>query len=95
LCATRWGQRCRLFAERGYRAVLQSARGTFDGSYLSFTQLALASTRPPRLEAMAIGVWPSERRARYYAGRAFALDSLGWIFAIENAAQQAVHHDPA
>jgi uncharacterized protein len=109
----------RVFAERGYHAVLQSTRGTFGsggqvdfdreaadgraaadwiikqpwsngeiggfgGSYLSFTQLALASTRPPQLKAMAIGTWGAERRALYYPGGAFSLDRLGWAFGIEH-----------
>jgi uncharacterized protein len=109
----------RVFAERGYHAVLQSTRGTFGsggqldfdreaadgraaadwiikqpwsngeiggfgGSYLSFTQWALASTRPPQLKAMAIGTWGAERRALYYPGGGFSLDRLGWALAIEN-----------
>jgi putative CocE/NonD family hydrolase len=114
------GTIARLFAERGYHAVIQSARGTFgsggridfdaeaadgraaadwiirqpwsDGtigtfgaSYLSFTQLALASTRPPQLKAMAISVWGADRRAAYYQGGAFALErALGWAFTMEN-----------
>jgi hypothetical protein len=115
-----YGTMARLFAERGYHAVLQSTRGTFGsggqidydreaadgraaadwiikqpwsngeiggfgGSYLSFTQLALASTRPPQLKAMAIGVWPAEHRARNYPGGSFSLESaLGWAFVVEN-----------
>jgi putative CocE/NonD family hydrolase len=115
-----YGAMARLFAERGYHAVVQSTRGTFgsggqidfdreatDGratadwivdqawsngeiggfgsSYLSFTQLALASTRPPQLKAMAIGVWGAERRAAYFPGGSFALDrALGWAYAIGN-----------
>jgi len=114
------GTIARLFAERGYHAVIQSTRGTFgsggrldfgaeaadgraaadwiirqpwsDGtigtfgaSYLGFTQLALASTRPPQLKAMAIAVWGAERRAAYYQGGAFPLErALGWAFTIEN-----------
>jgi putative CocE/NonD family hydrolase len=109
----------RLFAERGYHAVLQSTRGTFgsggrldfdaeaadgraaadwitaqpwsDGtigtfgaSYLTFTQFALASTRPPQLKAMAIAVWPAERRAYHYPGGAFALDRLAWAYTLEH-----------
>jgi putative CocE/NonD family hydrolase len=93
-----YGTMARLFAERGYHAVVQSTRGTFGsegridfdreatdgraaadwivdqpwsngdlgtfgGSYLGFTQLALASTRPPQLKAMALGIWAAERRA--------------------------------
>jgi hypothetical protein len=113
------GTIARLFAERGYHAVVQSTRGTFGsagqtdyhceaddgratadwiieqpwsngeiggfgGSYLTFTQLALASTRPPQLKAMALGVWGAERRALYYPGNAFSLDRLGWAFVIDN-----------
>ena len=113
------GTIARLFAERGYHAVIQSTRGTFgsggridfdaeaadgraaadwiveqpwsDGtigtfgaSYLSFTQLALASTRPPQLKAMAISVWGADRRG-YFQGGAFALErALGWAFTMEN-----------
>jgi hypothetical protein len=114
-----YGTMARLFAERGYHAVVQSTRGTsgsggqidydreaadgraaadwiikqpwsngeiggFGGSYLTFTQLALASTRPPQLKALALGVWGAERRALYYPGGAFSLDRLGWAFVIEN-----------
>jgi uncharacterized protein len=113
-----YGTIARLFAERGYHAVIQSTRGTFGsgghldydreaddgraaadwiirqpwsngeiggfgGSYLTFTQLALASTRPPQFKAMAIGIWGAERRALYYPGGAFSLDRLGWAVAIE------------
>jgi len=38
--------------------------GTFGSSYLSFTQYALASTRPPQLKAMAIAVWGADLLAR-------------------------------
>jgi len=113
------GTIARLFAERGYHAVVQSTRGTFGsggrldfdteaadgraaadwitgqpwsdgtigtfgGSYLTFTQLALASTRPPQLKAMAIAIWPAERRAYHYPGGAFALDRLGWAYTLEH-----------
>lgn len=109
----------RLFAERGYHAVVQSCRGTFGsgggidfdaeagdgratadwiaeqpwcdgtlgtfgGSYLGFTQLALASTRPPQLKAMALAIWGAERRAYAYPGGAFSLDRLSWAYVIEN-----------
>ncbi len=110
----------RLFAERGYHAVVQSTRGTagsggrvdfdkeatdgratadwiveqdwcdgsigtFGGSYLTFTQYALASTRPPQLKAMATAVWAAERRAPYFYGGSFALGrALGWPAAVEN-----------
>jgi uncharacterized protein len=114
-----YGTMARLFAERGYHAVVQSTRGTFGsegridfdreaadgraaadwivdqpwsngdlgtfgGSYLGFTQLALASTRPPQLKAMALGIWAAERRAYTYPGGAFSLDRLGWAYTIEN-----------
>ena len=115
-----YGVIARLFAERGYHAVVQSTRGTFGsggridfdaeagdgraaadwiigqpwsdgtigtfgGSYLTFTQLALASTRPPQLKAMAISVWGAERRAYNYPGGAFGLDrALGWAFSLEH-----------
>jgi hypothetical protein len=113
-----WGLAARLFAERGYHAVVQSTRGTFGsggqidadreagdgratadwitqqpwsngelgtfgGSYLSFTQYALASTRPPQLKAMAVGVWGAERRGGYYPGGSFALDrALNWTYGV-------------
>ena len=110
----------RLFAERGYHAVVQSTRGTsgsggkvdfdkeatdgraaadwiveqdwcdgsmgtFGGSYLTFTQYALASTRPPQLRAMAVAVWGAERRAPYFYGGSFALGrALAWPGAVAN-----------
>ena len=109
----------RLFAERGYHAVVQSTRGTFGsggrldfdaeaadgraaadwiigqpwsdgtigtfgGSYLTLTQLALASTRPPQLKAMATAIWGAERRAYNYPGGAFALDRLAWGYTLEH-----------
>jgi uncharacterized protein len=58
--------------------------GGFGGSYLTLSQLALASTRPPQLKAMAIGIWGAERRALYYPGGAFSLDRLVWAVGIEN-----------
>jgi hypothetical protein len=114
------GTIARLFAERGYHAVIQSVRGTFgsgglldfdaeaadgraaadwiirqpwsDGtigtfgaSYLGFAQLALASTRPPQLKAMAIAVWGAERRAAYHQGGSFALERpLAWAHIMEH-----------
>ncbi|HEX3750296.1 MAG TPA: CocE/NonD family hydrolase [Streptosporangiaceae bacterium] len=110
------GLAARMFAERGYHALVQSTRGTsgsggaidfdaeagdgratadwitgqswsngelgtFGRSYLSFTQYALASTRPPQLKAMAIAVWGADRRAGYYPGGSFALDrALSWTW---------------
>ena len=46
--------------------------GGFGGSYLSFTQLALASTRPPQLKAMALRTWGAERRASITRAARFA-----------------------
>ena len=113
------GTIARLFAERGYHAVIQSTRGTFGsggsidfdaeaadgrsaadwiveqpwsdgtigtfgGSYLSLTQLALASTRPPQLKAMALSVWGADRREYKYPGGAFTLEqALSWVFTVE------------
>jgi uncharacterized protein len=115
-----YGTLARLFAERGYHAVIQSTRGTFGsggridfdaeagdgratadwiieqpwsdgtigtygGSYLAFTQLALASTRPPQLKAMALGIWGADRREYNYPGGAFALEGrLGWLHVLEH-----------
>lgn len=56
------------------------AIATFGPSYLSFTQWALASTRPPQLRAMAIQIMASDRRRSYYPGGSFALDTaLQWV----------------
>jgi putative CocE/NonD family hydrolase len=58
--------------------------GTFGSSYLGLTQLALASTRPPQLKAMAIAAWGAERRAYQYPGGAFTLEqALGWAFTMD------------
>ena len=52
---------------------------TFGPSYMGFTQWALASTRPPYLRAMSIGLASSERRRSWYPGGSFALDlALPW-----------------
>lgn len=60
----------------------------FGPSYLSFTQWALASTRPPQLRAMAIQIAASDRRASYYAGGSFALDTaLEWVQGIATQEQ--------
>lgn len=53
--------------------------GTFGGSYMGFTQWAFASTRPPYLGAMAVGLFGADRRAAWYPGGTFALDiALPW-----------------
>lgn len=57
--------------------------GSFGPSYLSFTQWALAATRPPQLKAMATAVFGAERRAAYYPGGSFALDrALTWTYVV-------------
>lgn len=62
----------------------------FGPSYLSFTQWALASTRPPQLRAMAIQIMGSDRRESFYPGGSFALDTaLEWVQAI--ATQERPH----
>ncbi|MCU1377504.1 MAG: X-Pro dipeptidyl-peptidase-like protein [Acidimicrobiales bacterium] len=48
--------------------------GTFGASYMTFTQWALASTRPPYLKAMAVALMGAEWRAGWYPGGSFALD---------------------
>jgi putative CocE/NonD family hydrolase len=100
-----------MFAERGYRYVVQACRGTdgsggshsyfaeapdggdtatwiaeqpwfngslgsFGGSYMGFTQWALASTRPPHLKAMAVALAASVRRFSWYPGDSFALEII-------------------
>ena len=52
---------------------------TFGASYMGFTQWALASTRPPYLTAMSVGLIGSERRRAWFPGGSFALDiALPW-----------------
>ena len=52
---------------------------TFGSSYMGFTQWALASTKPPHLKAMVVGIFGAERRAAWYPGGSFALDiALPW-----------------
>lgn len=53
--------------------------GTFGGSYMGFTQWAFASTAPPYLKAMSVGLFGAERRAAWYPGGSFALDiAIPW-----------------
>jgi putative CocE/NonD family hydrolase len=57
------------------------AIGTFGGSYLSFTQWALASTFPPQLRAMCISIYGSKRKTAWYPGGALALELiLSWTY---------------
>jgi uncharacterized protein len=48
-------------------------------SYMGFTALAVAATRPPDLAALAIQIYGSDRRAAWFPGGTFALDiALPW-----------------
>jgi len=111
----------RLFAERGYQAIVQSVRGTFgsagtfhpfrneaaDGratlewiraqpwcngqiamfgpSYLGFSQWAAAGAASRLVQALAIQVASSDRRASLYPGGAFFFDfALRWLFQLHH-----------
>jgi hypothetical protein len=53
--------------------------GTFGASYMTFTQWAFASTKPPYLKAMSVALGPADRTAVWYPGGSFALDMcLSW-----------------
>ena len=59
--------------------------GTQGGSYLGFTQWAIAADPPVRIRSMAIEVSTSRTQDRTFRGGAFSLaDSLGWAFLIAN-----------
>ena len=50
--------------------------GTYGGSYMGYTQWALASTRPPYLKAMAVALCGSVRRFAWYPGGSYALEII-------------------
>lgn len=50
--------------------------GTYGGSYMGFTQWALASTDPPYLSAMAVALCGSVRRFAWYPGGSYALEII-------------------
>ena len=50
--------------------------GTFGGSYMGFTQWALASTKPPHLKAMAVALSTSVRAYSWYPGGSLALEVI-------------------
>ena len=50
--------------------------GTFGASYMGFTQWALASTRPPHLKAMVVGLAASVRAFSWYPGGSLALEVI-------------------
>jgi len=52
------------------------ALGTCGGSYMGFTQWALASTRPPQLKAMAVALSASVRSFSWYPGGSLALEII-------------------
>jgi len=60
-------------AEQGW---FNGSLGTFGASYMGFTQWALASTRPPYLKAMAIGLSASVRAFSWYPGGSLALEVI-------------------
>jgi putative CocE/NonD family hydrolase len=53
--------------------------GADGASYLGFTALAFAATRPPYLKALSLQVFGAERHAAWFPGGSFALDlALAW-----------------
>jgi hypothetical protein len=50
--------------------------GSYGGSYMGFTQWALASTRPPHLKAMAVALSTSVRSFSWYPGGSLALEVI-------------------
>jgi uncharacterized protein len=50
--------------------------GTYGGSYMGYTQWALASTRPPYLKAMAVALCGTVRRFAWYPGGSYALEII-------------------
>jgi putative CocE/NonD family hydrolase len=50
--------------------------GTYGGSYMGFTQWALASTRPPHLAAMVVALSTTTRSFSWYPGGSLALEVI-------------------
>jgi putative CocE/NonD family hydrolase len=50
--------------------------GSYGGSYMGFTQWALASTKPPHLRAMAVALSTSVRTYSWYPGGSLALEVI-------------------
>jgi putative CocE/NonD family hydrolase len=50
--------------------------GSYGASYMGFTQWALASTRPPYLQAMAVALSTSVRKFSWYPGDSLALEVI-------------------
>lgn len=58
------------------RPWFDGSLGTYGGSYMGFTQWALASTKPPYLKAMAVGLSTSVRSYSWYPGDSLALEVI-------------------
>lgn len=58
------------------RPWFNGSLGTYGGSYMGFTQWALASTRPPYLKAMAVALSTSLRSYSWYPGGSLALEVI-------------------
>jgi putative CocE/NonD family hydrolase len=58
------------------RSWFNGSLGTYGGSYMGFTQWALASTRPPYLKAMAVALSTSVRSYSWYPGGSLALEVI-------------------
>jgi uncharacterized protein len=58
------------------QAWFNGAMGSFGASYMGFTQWALASTRPPYLQAMTIALSASVRSFSWYPGGSLALEII-------------------
>ena len=50
--------------------------GPFGGSYMGFTAVALAATRPPHLKAMSVGLMSARRADSWFPNRTLALDMV-------------------
>ncbi len=50
--------------------------GSYGASYMGFTQWALASTRPPHLQAMVVALSTSVRKFSWYPGDSYALEVI-------------------
>ena len=50
--------------------------GSYGASYMGFTQWALASTRPPHLQAMVVALSTSVRKFSWYPGDSLALEVI-------------------
>jgi putative CocE/NonD family hydrolase len=58
------------------RSWFNGSLGTYGGSYMGFTQWALASTKPPYLKAMAVALSTSVRSYSWYPGGSLALEVI-------------------